>query len=155
MTFFHLVDEPNGYLSNWYLSNFTLDGQCFCCVEQYMMWSKASMFHDVTTANNILNENDPVQIKQLGRSVKGYIDSKWASVRYQVVKAALLAKFTQNKELLTKLLSTDGCFAECAVNDLVWGIGLGMNDPKRFDQRQWRGQNLLGFALQGVYNDLR
>ena len=154
MTFFHLVNEPNGYLSNWYKSDFVLDGNSFCCVEQYLMWYKALMFHDTVTASNILKENDPVRIKQLGRSVKDYIDSRWASVRYEVVKVALFAKFTQNAELLKELLSTDGSFAECAANDLIWSIGIGMRDPKRFDPSRWRGQNLLGFALQEVYNDL-
>ena len=30
---FHLVEEPNGYLSNWYPSPFTLDGICYASVE--------------------------------------------------------------------------------------------------------------------------
>ena len=37
---FHLIDEPNGFLSNWYPSPFTLDGQHFTSVEQYMMYQK-------------------------------------------------------------------------------------------------------------------
>lgn len=36
---------------------------------------------------------------------------------------------------------------ECAVNDLIWGIGLSMHDEARFDRRKWRGENLLGYAL--------
>ena len=34
---FHLITEPNGYLSNWYHSPFELDGEHYCCVEQYLM----------------------------------------------------------------------------------------------------------------------
>ncbi|MGB5022994.1 MAG: NADAR domain-containing protein [Bifidobacterium adolescentis] len=37
--------------------------------------------------------------------------------------------------------------AECAVKDRIWGIGLSMHDPARFNPSQWRGQNLLGYAL--------
>ena len=37
--------------------------------------------------------------------------------------------------------------AECAVKDRIWGIGLSMHDPARLDPAQWRGQNLLGYAL--------
>ncbi len=46
---FHLVDEPNGFLSNWYPSTFTLDGQHFTSVEQYMMYRKAITFGDTET----------------------------------------------------------------------------------------------------------
>lgn len=155
MVYFHLVSEPNGYLSNWYLSDFNLNGIRFVCVEQYMMWFKAQLFGDSITSQKILESSNPSDMKSLGRTVKNYVDSKWASVRYDVVKNALLAKFSQNDELKCKLLATDGEFAECAVNDLVWGIGIDMRDSARFDRRQWLGQNLLGLALQEVYSELK
>lgn len=153
-TFFHLTSEPNGFLSNWYPSTFVLGGTEFNCVEQYMMWKKAMTFGDTEIAGKILNEADPRTIKLLGRSVRGYVDSKWAAIRYDVVKEALMAKFSQNEDLREKLQGTTGYYAECAVNDLVWGIGLSMNDPDRIDRSRWRGQNLLGLALMEVYSAL-
>ena len=45
--------------------------------------------------------------------------------------------------------------AECAVKDRVWGIGLSMNDPERLDLAKWRGQNLLGYTLMMVREELR
>lgn len=153
--FFHKPDEPNGYLSNFYPSVFELKGKTFSCVEQYMMWSKAITFRDEETAELVLQTIDPNEIKRLGRQVKGYKDSYWAAVRYEVVKEGILAKFSQNEDLKKKFLSTSGQFAECAKNDHVWGIGLDLNDPKRIDQLQWDGQNLLGFALREVYNELK
>ena len=30
-----------------------------------------------------------------------------------------------------------------------------MDDPGRIDQTQWKGRNLLGFALRDVYNELK
>ena len=62
---FHLVDEPNGYLSNWYPSPFTLDGIAYSTVEQYMMYQKAVTFGDTDTANAILAADDPGKIKTL------------------------------------------------------------------------------------------
>lgn len=39
---------------------------------------------------------------------------------------------------------------EAAGRDVVWGIGLGQNNPKAQDPLQWRGRNMLGFALTAV-----
>lgn len=154
MVCFHLVNEPNGFLSNWYLSKFVLEDLTFMCVEQYLMWKKAMIFDDAEKALKIMQSSDPADIKALGRNVTGFVESKWAAVRYDVAHNAIYAKFTQNEDLKFLLLNTDGEFAECAANDLVWGIGLGMNDVNRFNSSMWRGQNLLGFALQEVYCEL-
>ena len=62
---FHLVDEPNGFLSNWYPSPFTLDGQHFTSVEQYMMYRKAITFGDTETAQAILSTDNVGKIKAL------------------------------------------------------------------------------------------
>ncbi len=51
---FHLVSEPNGFLSNWYQSTFKLADIEFNCVEQYTMWKKAMTFGDTETAGRIL-----------------------------------------------------------------------------------------------------
>ena len=45
---FHSPNEENGYLSNWYLSTFALDGVTFSSMEQYMMYCKAVCFGDDT-----------------------------------------------------------------------------------------------------------
>lgn len=44
-------------------------------------------------------------------------------------------------------------FVYCSM-DTKLGIGLDYSDFRRINKMQWRGQNLLGFALQEVYNDL-
>lgn len=41
---FHNPEEENGYLSNWYLSDFTIKNIKFTSMEQYMMYSKALPF---------------------------------------------------------------------------------------------------------------
>lgn len=153
--FFYKADEPNGYLSNFYPSVFTIDNKTFNCVEQYFMWRKAMMFGDTEIAEQIMKETKPAKIKALGRRVRGYQDSRWAAERYSVMQEGVFAKFSQNEELKQKLLGTSGNFAECSKNDHVWGIGLGIDDPKRIDQKQWNGQNLLGSILGSVYRELK
>lgn len=148
---FHNPDEENGYLSNWYLSNFTLNDVNFSSLEQFMMYRKAICFNDEAVAAQILSTNDVAEIKSLGRQVSGYDENMWNGIRQIVVYEGLLAKFSQNGELKTKLKSTgNALLAECAVKDCIWGIGLSMKDSDRFDKKRWKGQNLLGYTLMMV-----
>ena len=152
---FHNADEENGYLSNWYPSAFTLKGIDFSSMEQYMMYRKAISFDDDKVAAQILATEDVAEIKALGRLVSGYDENLWNGVRQIVVYEGLLAKFYQNPELKERLKSTGSAvLAECAVNDRIWGIGLSMRDPDRFDRTKWKGQNLLGYALMMVREKL-
>lgn len=152
---FHKPEEENGFLSNWYLSDFSIDGISYSSMEQYMMYMKAKTFNDESIANQILQTNDVATIKAYGRSVSNYVDSIWAGIRQMIIYKGLLEKFGQNEDLKEKLLATgENYLAECAVSDRVWGIGLSMKDPDRLYVDKWKGQNLLGFALMIVRNDL-
>lgn len=150
---FHNPEEENGYLSNWYLSNFVIDGVLFSSMEQYMMYKKAMCFDDEKVAREILETKDVAKIKALGRQVSNYNDSIWNGMRQIIIYEGLLAKFTQNEILKEQLKSTgDAILAECAVQDKIWGIGLSMKDSNRLDIDKWKGQNLLGYALMLVRN---
>ena len=152
---FHNPEEVNGYLSNWFLSDFEIDGIRFSSMEQYMMYQKAVLFCDDKIAKQIRNTSDVGKIKALGRAVKNYDDVLWNGMRQIVVYEGLLEKFRQNSELQEKLLATGkSLLAECAVQDKIWGIGLSMKDEKRFDLKEWKGQNLLGFAIMKVRDSL-
>ena len=153
---FHNPEEENGFLSNWYLSDFKVNEVKYSSMEQFMMYKKAIRFQDIEKAQQILSTNDVALIKEYGRQVKGYNDSIWCGIRQMVVYQGLLAKFSQNNILCNKLLQThNDILAECAVKDRVWGIGLSMNDPERLDLAKWRGQNLLGYTLMMVREELR
>ena len=66
---FHNPDEENGYLSNWYMSRFDVNGIEFSSMEQYMMYKKAVLFHDMEIASKIIQTSDVAEIKRLGRAV--------------------------------------------------------------------------------------
>lgn len=152
---FHNPDEENGYLSNWYPSNFGVDGVEFSSMEQYMMYQKAICFEDKSIAAQILLTNDVSQIKALGRMVSGYDDSYWNGIRQIVVYKGLLEKFSQNEDLKELLIGTKtAILAECAVKDKIWGIGLSMKDVDRLNRTKWKGQNLLGYTLMMVREQL-
>lgn len=148
---FHNPDEENGYLSNWYMSPFSVSGQNFTSMEQYMMYHKAICFHDHDIAEKILATDDVAKIKKYGRMVSNYNENYWNGVRQLIVYEGLYAKFSQNESIRQQLLATgDAILAECAVKDKIWGIGLSMTDLKRFDMNSWKGQNLLGYSLMMV-----
>ena len=148
---FHNPNEENGYLSNWYMSEFEIDGIKFSSMEQYMMYKKAICFSDNNIAEKILQTTDVAEIKALGRKVLNYNDCIWNGKRQIVVYEGLCAKFSQNCDLQNKLKDTENAvLAECAVKDRFWGVGLSMNDPNRFDIEKWLGKNLLGFSLMLV-----
>ena len=148
---FHNPDEEYGYLSNWYRSDFEKDGIRFSSMEQYMMYQKALCFRDEKVAAEILKTDYVGHIKELGRQVSNYDESRWNGKRQILVYEGLLAKFEQNEDLKVQLKSTgDAILAECAVKDRIWGIGLSMKDPDRLDVKKWHGTNLLGYALMIV-----
>ena len=127
---FHNPNEENGYLSNWWLSEFTINDVTYTSAEQYMMHQKALLFNDTKIAEEILKTDDVAKIKAYGRKVKNYDDTIWNSKRKDIVYQGLFAKFQQNEDLSKKLLSTgEALLAECAVKDRIWGIGLSMKDP--------------------------
>lgn len=153
---FHNPDEINGYLSNWYLSDFEVNNIKYTSMEQYMMYQKAILFNDNEIAQQILETTNVGKIKAFGRSVKNYDEIIWNGMRQVIVYDGLIEKFSQNNELKNQLLATDeDILAECAVQDKIWGIGLSMKDEKRFDMDKWQGQNLLGFSLMRVRDLLK
>lgn len=101
---FHNPSEDYGFLSNWYLSDFQIDGITFTSMEQYMMYKKAVCFKDENIANQILAEKNVAKIKELGRLVSDYDEHIWNGVRQIIIYEGLLAKFSQNESLRSKLL---------------------------------------------------
>ena len=133
----------------------------FFCTEQAFMWAKAKTFGDAEAAEKILAvEDDPMECKKLGRSVKDYDDREWDKVRYQMMLEANYQRFSQDPVLKKKILSDeyDGkTFVEASPYDGIWGIKLGLGVPVHVldDEKNWKGQNLLGKALTEVRNRLK
>ena len=91
---FHNPSEDYGFLSNWYLSDFQIDGITFTSMEQYMMYKKAICFKDENIAKQILTEKNVAKIKELGRLVSDYDEHIWNGVRQIIIYEGLLAKFS-------------------------------------------------------------
>lgn len=154
--YFHLPEEPNGYLSNWYASEFDLDGIHFTSVEQYIMYRKCMLFGDTASAKAVLAAKTPDQQKAIGKKAGGYIENVWNGIRQMVVLEGLMAKFSQNEDLKQDILDTgDSWLVECAGQDKIWACGIHLDDEKRKDASNWSGTNILGFALMEIRDRLR
>jgi ribA/ribD-fused uncharacterized protein len=143
-------------LSQWYPARFSIDGLKFATAEHYMMFRKAKLFNDELAAERILQAPNPTAVKALGRGVRGFQDATWQQHRLAIVVEGNHAKFSQSDALREFLLSTQQrVLVEASPVDRVWGVGLAADDPHAQNPLEWRGLNLLGFALMEVRESLR
>ena len=144
--------------SQWHKSKFTnpIHNIEFNCAEQHMMWCKAMLFGDTATAAKIMLKVEPRDHKALGREVVGYNQKIWDENKYEIVCNTSMLKFTQNNKLLAMLLDTGNrTLVEASPKDPIWGIGMEENEPGINDEANWRGENLLGYALTDTRDFIR
>jgi ribA/ribD-fused uncharacterized protein len=141
-----------GPLSQWKTSYFIDDdGIKYCCAEQYMMYQKALLFNDAEIATAIMSTSEPKEHQELGRQVKNFNQEIWDKNARAIVYAGNILKFKQNPSLLKLLLATeDKILVEASPFDVIWGIGLGVNEALVTDESEWKGSNWLGETLTKV-----
>lgn len=142
--------------SQWYESAFEVEGIRYKTAEHYMMTQKALLFGDNDIYEKILIAESPDEAKSLGRRVSGFKDDIWTSKSFDIVVRGNFEKFSQNDPLKYFLLSTENkVLVEASPVDPVWGIGLAADDEQAKNPFQWRGKNLLGFALMAVREKIK
>jgi ribA/ribD-fused uncharacterized protein len=139
-----------GTFSNWHPSFFVIDGVTYDCVEQFYMSKKALMFRDYESLEKIMRTPDPAKQKAFGREVKNFDADRWKQYSRDIMYDGLYGKFSQNKILAEQLVSVKQRFVEASPYDCIWGVGLGINDDKIDDEKNWRGLNWLGELLDIV-----
>jgi ribA/ribD-fused uncharacterized protein len=135
-------------LSQWFPAPFDVGGHRYITAEHWMMAEKARLFGDEPRHAAILAAHGPAEAKDHGRRVKGFSDEVWDARRFELVVEGNVHKFSQHPELRQYLQGTAArVLVEASPVDRVWGIGLAQDDPRATKPSQWRGLNLLGFAL--------
>jgi ribA/ribD-fused uncharacterized protein len=132
-------------------------GKSFHLREQFMMYLKALVFakgeyrdENLNISKKIMETDDAVLIKALGRKVIGYDEDTWTNCRFKIVVNGNYLEFTQNKQMQDILIATgDREIAEASPKDRIWGIGFNIGDAQRTPKDQW-GTNLLGKAIMEV-----
>ena len=146
------ADRPGPWmLSQWWPSHFEVEGVAYANAEAFMMAEKARLFGDEAALAGILSAEHPAIAKRLGGEVEGFVESEWTEQRCDIVVRGNLAKFSQDPGRRRYLCSTESrVLVEASPRDRIWGVGLSASDPRVARPSEWRGSNLLGFALQEV-----
>jgi ribA/ribD-fused uncharacterized protein len=142
-------------MSQWWPAEFTEEGVLYKTAEHYMMAHKARLFNDQEVFERIIRKESPKDVKDLGRQIRNFDSQLWDDHKFQIVRQGNLLKFSQNEELKHFLIqTTTKVLVEASPVDPVWGIGLAEDAPNAQNPSEWRGENLLGFALMEVRDEL-
>jgi len=149
--FFH-GDSP---LSNHFLCDFNYEGKSFNCAEQALMYHKALKFDDDSTANKIMNQQDPRAQKREGYHISNFVANTWNKTQDDLMSRILLAKFSQVDTARHHLQKTGSrTICECNPSDMYWGTGMKLNDKYSLCSQSWKGENRLGKLLENLRSKL-
>jgi len=139
---FYSVSDDFGEFSNFAKFSIELDGKRWPTSEHYF---QAQKFDDPGYREQIRTAKSPMIAARLGRSRKVKLRRDWESVKVEIMRTAVRAKFLQHDELRTLLLSTAAAkLVEHTVNDDYWGDG-----------GDGSGRNMLGQILMQVREEFR
>jgi N-glycosidase YbiA len=106
---------------------------------------QAQKFEDRAHRRRIRNAKSPMVAARLGRDRKQKLRRDWESVKVEVMRRAVRAKFQQHDDLRDLLLGTgEAKIVEHTENDAYWGDG-----------GDGSGKNMLGQILMEVRSELR
>ncbi|PQO45469.1 NADAR family protein [Blastopirellula marina] len=139
---FYSVQDPYGEFSNFAPYPIQLDKKRWPTSEHYF---QAQKFKDAPYREEIRKAKSPMEAARKGRSRKVPLRKDWESAKCNVMRKAVLAKFTQHEELTELLLGTAHAkLVEHTTNDNYWGDG-----------GDGSGKNMLGQILMEVREQLR
>lgn len=139
---FYSVSDEYGEFSNFALYPIVVKKRRWPTSEHYFQSQK---FQDKAEQEEIRKANSPMLAARLGRDRKRKLRRDWESAKVNVMREAVMAKFSQHEELRELLLSTgDAKIVEHTENDDYWGDG-----------GDGSGRNMLGRILMDVREKLR
>ena len=145
--------SANCPLSNWYKEKFEVDGTEFSCIEQYLTYSKASMFNDLEAKAEVMNESHQRLMKIIGENVKNYNHKDWLDEIDTVLTTGLRAKFLAG-EARKYILGTGTRIIGEASDNRKWGTGVHFNNTHALEHSKWTGANKMGQLLMVIREDI-
>jgi ribA/ribD-fused uncharacterized protein len=139
---FYRIAEPYGGFSNFSPHPFELKGRIWPTSEHYF---QAQKFTGTEHEEAVRLAKSPMVAARMGRSRERPLRPDWETVKEDIMREALRAKFTQHPELRSLLLSTgDTQLVEHTTNDHYWADG-----------GDGTGKNRLGQLLMELRAELR
>lgn len=134
---FYLVNEAYGCFSNFAAYPIEMDGQIWPTSEHYF---QAQKFAGTAHVEEIRLTLSPMVVARMGRDRKRPLRADWDCVKDDIMRQAVLAKFTQHPDLRETLLATgDAQIIEHTANDNYWADG-----------GDGSGRNMLGVILMEI-----
>ena len=139
--YFYKINDEYGCFSNFAHYGFELDGKWWMTSEHYF---QAQKFCGTEYEEIIRLLDNPMKAAEMGRNREVPLRADWEQVKDDIMRKAVLAKFTQNKDIKNVLLSTGKeTIVENTSNDYYWGCG-----------KDGSGKNMLGIILMEVREKL-
>lgn len=151
----HLVFfSRHSKLSNHHPSEFTVKGQRFASMEQFLATRRAELSGKEDLIKKAQDSQDPVQAKHILNALHGDHQQEWDQQLEVTAMDGLRAKFTQNRSLRDHLCSTGELTLGEASTNKRWGIGMDINNKEVLDQTKWSTEgNLLGRSLMNLRSE--
>lgn len=142
-------------LSNHHPSVFTLEGQKFHSMEQFLAYERAKLSEDEGTVQRAKEATDPIKAKAILNDLRNDHADVWTTRVEDTTIKGLRGKFTQNGHLLSFLRNTIPLQLGEASQNERWGTGFNLNSPEVLDTSKWNPTgNLLGRCLMKVRQEL-
>ena len=141
---------PNAYMSNFYVIEFIFEGVRYQLVEQAYQFKFAMHHKEFDIAQKLLNKTNGYDIK---KDVEGIVhDAEWGHICVPLLRALMYAKFSQNPELMDRLVATYPHPLIESTKDTEWGGGLPFGDPD-YDRGIVKGENKCGKELSSIRDE--
>lgn len=139
---FYRTGEAYGAFSNFSAHPFELKGRIWPTSEHYF---QAQKFAGTPHEEELRQVDSPMTAARLGRDRHRPLRADWETVKEEIMREALRAKFTQHRDLRDLLCSTgDARLIEHTKNDRYWADG-----------GDGTGRNRLGELLMELREELR
>lgn len=139
---FYLTNGEYGCFSNFSRHHIFLKDKIWKTSEHYF---QAQKFAGTKHEEELRLADSPMEVAKMGRDRKRPLRRDWEEVKDNIMREALRAKFTQNKDLKKILLETgDAELVEHTANDNYWGDG-----------GDGSGKNMLGKLLMEFREELK
>jgi N-glycosidase YbiA len=140
--FFHDVNETHGYFSNFSNHAVHMRSQIWPTMEHYYQGSK---FQLPVLVEEVRTSLTPGAAKRYAHRHAADIRPDWSETKVTVMRAGLIAKFSQHIDLRERLIATGGAeLVEVSPCDVYWGRTVGGH-----------GRNMLGQLLMSVREELK